>query len=108
MSCQTMLRWHKDYFEMKVIEKKQVQKGLSTLSSLPSSRAYTYDSVSELPYREEENSLSLESKMALISACINRAYGMIHINHELPPVYRSPNPLSFVQLHTTICSPLLK
>ena len=33
------LSFHKDYFEMKIIEKKQVQEELSTLPSLPSSMA---------------------------------------------------------------------
>jgi len=38
-AAQAILLWHKDYFEMKIIEKKQVQEELSTLPSLPSSMA---------------------------------------------------------------------
>lgn len=37
--------WHKSYFELKAVEKKQIQEKLSVLPHLPKSRAYIYKDV---------------------------------------------------------------
>lgn len=64
MPHQNMLLWHNDYFELKALEKQQIQKGLYDFSFLPKSRHNI--SFWKLPtLTQEKNSILITESWAL-------------------------------------------